>query len=140
MVWKNLQTPALLVVAASSVLLTGCATSISGRVVKPDGSALSHAEVMVYTSPRTASTRVDDEGAFKISENVVPESEYTLIAEDKQGNLGYVKGFKPKKGSNKDILVRLSREVDAKNAVMESNGGPTEAGSGPGEKILKSSQ
>ena len=113
MVWKSLQNPILSLLAASVLLLTGCATSISGRVVKPDGSSLTHAEVMVYTSPRTASTRVDDDGAFNISQNVIPGSEYTLIAEDKQGNLGYVKGFKPKKGGNKDILVRLSREIDA---------------------------
>src|SRR3954470_3985564 len=115
-------------------LMAGCATSMSGVVVKPDGSKLTEPDVVVYTD----SVRADKDGEFKISKNVLEESEYTLIAEDKDGNMGYVRSFKPKKGANKNIIVRLSREIDGKDAVME--GGPNEGNtSGLGEKILKSS-
>ena len=119
-------------------LLAGCGTTMSGMVVKPDGSKLTEPSVVVYTSPRTESVRVDKDGDFKIGKNVIEENEYTLIAEDKDGNMGYVRAFKPKKGPNKNIVVRLSREIDGKDAVME--GGPSEGNtSGLGEKILKSS-
>ena len=119
-------------------LMAGCGTTMSGVVVKPDGSKLTEPSVVVYTSPRTESVRVDKDGDFKIGRNVIEENEYTLIAEDKDGNMGYVRAFKPKKGSNKNIIVRLSREIDGKDAVME--GGPNEGNtSGLGEKILKSS-
>ena len=124
--------------ALMPVLLAGCGTTMSGVVVKPDGSKLTEPSVVVYTSPRTESVRVTKEGDFKIGKNVIEENEYTLIAEDKDGNMGYVRAFKPKKGSNKNIVVRLSREIDGKDAVME--GGPNEGNtSGLGEKILKSS-
>ena len=139
MILKRLRKSSLLGVAALCALLSGCATSISGFVVKPDGSSLTNAEVRVYTNPRSVSTRVDKAGAFEISENVIPDNDYTLIAEDREGNTGYVRGFKPKKGKNKDVIVRMSREIEAKDAVLEG-GGPTESGTGPGEKILKSSQ
>ena len=120
------------------LFLAGCGTTISGLVVKPDGSRLTEPSVVVYTSPRTESVRVSKDGAFKIGKNVIDENEYTLIAEDKDGNMGYVRGFKVKKGSNKDVVLRLSREIDGKDAVME--GGPNEGNtSGMGEKILKSS-
>lgn len=120
------------------LLLAGCGTTMSGVVVKPDGSKLTEPDVVVYTSPRTESVRVDRDGDFKISENVMENGEYTLIAEDKDGNMGYVRSFRPKKGSNKNIVVRLSREIDGKDAVME--GGPSEGNTtGLGEKILKSS-
>lgn len=128
------------IIAVCGTLLTGCGTSLSGRVVKPDGSPLTEAEIVVYTSPRTESVRAEKDGAFKISENVQPEQDYTLIAEDKEGNMGYVRGFKTKKGSNKSIVVRMSREIDGKDAVMEGDGPRESGGSGPGEKILKSSQ
>ena len=119
-------------------LVAGCGTTMSGVVVKPDGSKLTDPDVVVYTSPRTESVRVDRDGDFKIGKGVTEENEYTLIAEDKDGNMGYVRSFKPKKGSNKNIIVRLSREIDGKDAVME--GGPNEGNtSGLGEKILKSS-
>ena len=121
-----------------SALLAGCGTTMTGHVVKPDGSRLTDPNVIVYTSPRSESVRVKKDGAFKIGQNVVEDNEYTLIAEDKDGNMGYVRAFKPKKGSNKNIVIRLSRELDGKEAVME--GGPTEGStSGLGEKILKSS-
>jgi hypothetical protein len=120
------------------LLLVGCGTSMSGLVVKPDGSRLTQPDVVVYTSPRTESVRVDRGGNFKIGANVIEENEYTLIAEDKDGNMGYVRSFKPKKGANKNIVVRLSREIDGKDAVLE--GGATEGNTtGMGEKILKSS-
>ncbi|HKP96328.1 MAG TPA: hypothetical protein VJ385_11285 [Fibrobacteria bacterium] len=120
------------------LLLAGCGTTMSGHVVKPDGSRLTEPNVVVYTSPRTESVRVGKDGAFKLGKNVIEENEYTLIAEDKDGNMGYVRSFKPKKGSNKNIVVRLSREIDGKDAVME--GGPNEGNTtGLGEKILKSS-
>jgi hypothetical protein len=120
------------------LLFIGCGTTMSGRVVKPDGSELTDPNVVVYTSPRTESVHAGKDGTFKIGSNVVDENEYTLIAEDKDGNMGYVKGFKPKKGANKNIVVRLSREIDGKDAVME--GGPNEGSTtGMGEKILKSS-
>lgn len=137
MAWKSLRTFAML--AACIAFLAGCATTISGRVVKPDGSALSNVDVIVYTAPRSASVRADKDGSFKINENVVPENDYTLIAEDRDGNTGYVRGYKPKKGGNPNVIVRMSREVQAKDAVLEG-GGPRETGAGPGEKILKSSQ
>jgi hypothetical protein len=120
------------------LLLAGCGTTMSGHVVKPDGSLLTDPNVVVYTSPRTESVRVGKEGYFKIGRNVVDEQDYTLIAEDKDGNMGYVRSFKPKKGGNKNIVLRLSREIDGKDAVME--GGPSEGQTtGLGEKILKSS-
>lgn len=120
------------------LFLVGCGTTISGLVVKPDGTKLTDPNVVVYTSPRTESVRVSKDGAFKIGKNVMDENEYTLIAEDKDGNMGYVRAFKVKKGSNKDVVLRLSREIDGKDAVME--GGPNEGNtSGMGEKILKSS-
>lgn len=122
----------------SPFILAGCGTTISGQVVKPDGSRLTEPNVVVYTSPRTESVRVSKDGNFKISSNVTEENEYTLIAEDKDGNMGYVRSYKPKKGSNKNITLRLSREIDGKDAVME--GGPNEGNTtGMGEKILKSS-
>jgi hypothetical protein len=118
--------------------LTGCGTSISGRVVKPDGGQLDSPDVVVYTDPRTESVRVDKEGEFNISKGVVENNEYTLIAEDREGNMGYVRAFKPQKGSNKNIVVRMSRELEGKDAVLE--GGPSEGQTtGLGEKILKSS-
>lgn len=124
--------------AVTALALSGCGTTMSGHVVKPDGSRLTDPDIIVYTSPRTQSVRAGRDGAFKIGKNVVEESEYTLIAEDKDGNMGYVRSFKPKKGGNKNIIIRLSREVDGKDAVME--GGPTEGNTtGLGEKILKSS-
>jgi hypothetical protein len=129
---------ARIILALLPFLVAGCGTTMSGVVVKPDGSKLTEPDVVVYTSPRTESVRVDKGGDFKIATGVVEENEYTLIAEDKDGNMGYVRSFKPKKGSNKNIVVRLSREIDGKDAVME--GGPNEGNtSGLGEKILKSS-
>ncbi|MDQ3002383.1 MAG: hypothetical protein M3Y08_14115 [Fibrobacterota bacterium] len=111
---------------------------MSGLVVKPDGSRLTEPSVVVYTSPRTESVRVSNDGGFKIGKGVIAENEYTLIAEDKDGNMGYVRSFKPKKGTNKNIVLRLSREIDGKDAVME--GGPSEGNTtGLGEKILKPS-
>lgn len=125
-------------IALLPLLIAGCGTTMSGHVVKPDGSLLTDPNVVVYTSPRTESVRVGREGYFKIGRNVVDEQDYTLIAEDKDGNMGYVRSFKPKKGSNKNIILRLSREIDGKDAVME--GGPSEGQTtGLGEKILKSS-
>jgi hypothetical protein len=121
------------------MLFASCATTLSGRVVNPDGSALTQTEVKIYTAPRTSFVQVEPGGAFTISENVVPEQEYTLIAEDPLGNMGYVRDFKAKKGKNKGIVVRMSREIDAKDAVLEG-GGPSEIErNGAGEKILKSS-
>src|SRR4051812_43954532 len=66
-----------LLAGAAGLFLTGCATTLSGRVVNPDGSALTQAEVVVYTSPRSSSARTDKGGAFKLSKNIVPENEYT---------------------------------------------------------------
>ena len=124
--------------SVASLALLGCGTTMSGHVVKPDGSRLADPNVVVYTSPRTQSVRAAKDGEFKIKKNVVEENEYTLIAEDKDGNMGYVRSFKPKKGANKNIVIRLSREIDGKDAVME--GGPNEGQTtGLGEKILKSS-
>src|SRR5689334_25229880 len=88
------------VLALVPLLLAGCGTTMSGQVVKPDGSKLTEPSVVVYTSPRTESVRVSKEGVFKIGKNVIEENEYTLIAEDKDGDMGYVRSFKPKKGSN----------------------------------------
>jgi hypothetical protein len=125
-------------IAAGALALSGCGTTMTGHVVKPDGTRLSEANVVVYTSPRTQSVRAGKDGKFKISKNVVEENEYTLIAEDNDGNMGYVRSFKPKKGANKNIVIRLSREIEGKDAVME--GGPSEGQTtGLGEKILKSS-
>ena len=92
------------------LLLAGCGTTMSGHVVKPDGSSLTEPNVVVYTSPRTESVRVGKDGNFKIGRNIINDSEYTLIAEDKDGNMGYVKSFKPKKGSNKNAAVFRQRE------------------------------
>ncbi len=131
--------PLLAAVFATAALLAGCGTTLSGRVVKPDGSKLENGDIVVYTSPRTESVHVGKEGDFEISDNVVPSNDYTLIAEDKDGNTGFVRGYRPKKGANKNIIVRMSREIQGKDEALES-GGPTEGGNGMGEKILKSSQ
>ena len=124
---------------AAGALFIGCGTTISGRVVRPDGSPLSDNDVMVSTTPRSEQVKVEKEGAFKLGENIIPGNEYTLVAEDKEGNMGYVRGFKPKKGKNPNVVIRMSREIEGKDAVLEGTG-PSEGGSGPGEKILKSSQ
>lgn len=135
---RRSQSALVLGVLLASFILAGCGTTMSGHVVKPDGSLLTDPNVVVYTSPRTESVRVGKEGYFKIGKNVVEEQDYTLIAEDKDGNMGYVRSFRPRKGTNKNIVLRLSREIDGKDAVME--GGPSEGQtSGLGEKILKSS-
>ena len=130
---------AIVLVLLGSALWVGCGTTISGRVVKPDGSPLTDNDVMVSTTPRTEQVKVEKEGIFKIGENIVPGNDYTLVAEDKEGNMGYVRAFKPKKGKNPNLVIRMSREIEGKDAVLESTG-PSEGGSGPGEKILKSSQ
>ena len=129
----------VLVLVGFGAILVGCGTTISGRVVKPDGSPLTDNDVMVSTTPRTEQVKVEKEGMFTIGENIVPGNDYTLVAEDKEGNMGYVRGFKPKKGKNPNLVIRMSREIEGKDAVLESTG-PSEGGSGPGEKILKSSQ
>ncbi len=126
-------------VAFSTWVLAGCATTLSGRVVNPDGSALTQAGVKIYTAPRTSFVHVTSGGMFSISDNVTPEREYTLIAEDAQGNMGYVRDFKPHKGENKGIVVRMNREMDAKDAVLEGTGPSEIERNGAGEKILKSS-
>lgn len=134
----NLKNAAILTLVLAPLFLVACGTTISGRVVKPDGSELANPNVVVYTSPRTELVRAGKSGDFKIGSNVVEENEYTLIAEDKDGNMGYVRSYKPKKGANKNLIIRLSREIDGKDAVME--GGPNEGNTtGLGEKILKSS-
>ncbi len=135
--WR-LHTRRLLIASFAAAALWGCGTTIQGRVVMPDGTAMSEADVVVYTLPRTASVKASKDGSFSLSGPISPDQEYTLIAEDREGNLGYVKGYKPKKGSNKNVVVRMSREVEGKDAVME--GGPSDgSGAGMGEKILKSS-
>ena len=139
MILKRLRKLSLPALASLCAFFTSCATSISGFVVKPDGSSLTNAEVLVYTNPRSMSTKVDERGAYEISKYVIPDNEYTLIAEDREGNTGYVRGFKPKQGGNKNIIIRMSREIQAKDAVLEGKN-PTEPKSDPGEKILKSSQ
>jgi hypothetical protein len=129
----------VLALAGAGALFTGCGTTISGRVVKPDGSPLTDNDVMVSTTPRSEQVKVEKEGTFKLGENIVPGNDYTLMAEDKEGNTGYVRGFKPKKGKNPNVVIRMSREIEGKDAVLEGTG-PSEGGNGPGEKILKSSQ
>src|SRR5580704_5763010 len=110
-------------VLSALLLLAGCATtSLSGQVVNPDGSALTETGVRVYTAPRTSFARVTENGTFNITENVLPDEAYTLIAEDSVGNMGYVRDFKPKKGKNKGLLLRMNREMDAKDAVLEGSG------------------
>ncbi len=123
---------------STALLLTACGTTMSGRVVKPDGTQLDNANVIVYTAPRTESVKVTKNGNFVLRANVVEGNEYTLIAEDDDGNMGYVRSYQPKKGKNENILLRLSREVDAKEAMLEG-GMPANNPSGIGEKIFKSS-
>ena len=43
------------------------------------------------------------------------------LTEDREGNMGYVRGFKPNKGENNGIIVRLSREVEARDAALEGS-------------------
>ena len=123
----------------SLIYLTGCGTYMAGFVVLPDGSKIEDRKVIVYTDPWTDSVSIKNDGSFKIKKNVIVQNSYTLIAEDEEGNAGYVRGYKPKKGSNDNIVVRLAREIDGKDAVIE--GGLREVQpTGPGEKIFKSSQ
>ncbi len=126
-------------IATAGLLLSACATSMSGYVVKPDGSRMQSPDIIVYSDPWTDSVRVRKDGTFKIGRNVAERNKYTLIAEDVEGNQGFVRGFQPEKGENKNIVIRMAREVDGREAVIE--GGPSQLqSSGPGEKIFKSSQ
>jgi len=137
--YKHTAFAALMAGVLAMLTLTGCAPSLSGRVVNPDGSALSETGVKVYTAPRTATAHASRNGEFKISDNVAAAQEYTLIAEDPEGNMGYVRDFLSRKGSNEGIVIRMSREMDAKDAVLEGTGPSEIERNGAGEKILKSS-
>ena len=124
---------------ASACLFVACGPSLQGIVVMPDGSKLNGLQVTVYTKPWTDSVQTKDDGSFKISKNVEERNKYTLIAEDKDGNMGYVKGYDPLAEADKKIVIKLSREMDAKDAVMEGDV-YNPPNSGHGEKIFKSSQ
>lgn len=126
-------------VALAALFLISCGPSLQGIVVMPDGSKLKDMEVTVYTRPWTDSVKAGNDGTFKISKNVQEKSKYTLIAEDRDGNMGYVKGFDPMSEKDKKIVIKLSRELDAKDAVMEG-GVYNPPNAGHGEKIFKSSQ
>ena len=122
------------------LLIIGCGPSLKGVVVMPDGSQLDSPDVVVYTNPWTDSVEVNKDGTFSIRKNVQERNEYTLIAEDAEGNMGFVKGYKLDAQKAEKIVIRLSREMDAKEAVIEGEI-YFEQGTGPtGEKILKPSQ
>lgn len=134
--YSNLMSPLAL---GLFLILSGCGTTLSGYVVQPDGSKLKNPDVVVYTDPWTDSVRVDKDGSFKIRKNVMEKNEYTIVAEDREGNTGYIRGYKPQEGKNENLVLRLSREVSGKDAVME--GGLIDVQpTGTGEKIFKSSQ
>jgi hypothetical protein len=120
-------------------LIFSCGPSIQGLVVMPDGSKLEEPNVVVYTNPWTDSVKVKKDGSFSIRKNVQERNEYTLIAEDPDGNMGFVKGYKLETKKDEKIVIRLSREMEAKEAVIEGDL-YIDQDTGPGEKILKSSQ
>ncbi len=122
-----------------AVLLCGCGPKLKGLVVMPDGSPMITKNVVVYTKPRTDSVKVKADGSFTIGKNIDVKNTYTLIAEDKDGNMGFVRGFQPGKESDEKIVIKLSKELEAKDAVIEGEL-YINPDSGPGEKILKSSQ
>ncbi len=135
---KGILTSAIAITA--SVLFVGCGPSLKGMVVLPDGSKLNGLKVVVYTQPWTDSVPAKDDGSFSIGKNINPETEYTLIAEDKDGNMGFVKNYKPsEKKKDEKIVIKLSKEIEAKEAVIEGDLYINQD-SGPGEKIFKSSQ
>lgn len=123
----------------TSFLLTNCGPSLRGIVVMPDGSQLTEAQVVVYTNPWTDSVKVKRDGTFTIRKNVGEQTDYTLIAEDKDGNMGFVRGFIPESEKKEKIVIKLSKELEARDAVIEGDLYINQD-SGPGEKILKSSQ
>ncbi|MFC1584345.1 hypothetical protein ACFL5V_02220 [Fibrobacterota bacterium] len=120
-------------------LLVGCGPSLKGMVVMPDGSKISEPNVVVYTNPWTDSVKVKNDGTFSIRKNVNDKNKYTLIAEDPDGNMGFVRGYQLSNENKDNVVIRLSREMDAKEAVIEGDL-YIDQDSGPGEKILKSSQ
>jgi hypothetical protein len=125
---------------AICLLLLSCGPSLKGVVVMPDDSPIPNdMKVVVYTNPWTDSVQVKKDGSFSIGKNVQEKNEYTLIAEDQEGNLGFVRGYKIQKEKDEQIVIRLSREMEAKEAVIEGEL-YIEQDTGPGEKILKSSQ
>ncbi len=126
--------------ALAFALLIGCGgPAIRGFVVMPDGSQLKNTDVVVYSKPWTDSVKVDEKGEFKLSKGIDVRNEYKLIAEDKDGNMGFVKGYKLSENLEKKIVIKLSRETPAKDAVIE--GDVYEQGdTGPGEKIFRGSQ
>ena len=119
--------------------LWGCGPSLKGVVVMPDGSKIKDMDISVYTDPRSDSVKVAADGTFKLGKNMIMTNAYTLIAEDKDGNLGFVKNFKPSDKPDEKVVIKLSREIEAKDAVMEGDLYINQD-SGPGEKIFKSSQ
>ncbi|MBF0430387.1 MAG: hypothetical protein HQK83_03855 [Fibrobacteria bacterium] len=126
-------------VILSVLFLIGCGPSLRGVVVMPDGSEIGEKKVMVYTNPWTDSVKVKNDGSFKISKDVQDRNEYTLIAEDVDGNMGFVRGFKISDQPDQKIVIKMSKELQAKDAVIEGDL-YINPDSGPGEKILKSSQ
>ena len=121
------------------VLFWGCGPSLVGVVVMPDGSKITNMSVMVYTDPLSDSVKVGADGTFKLGKNMIMTNSYTLIAEDGDGNLGFVRNFKPAENPDEKVVIKLSRELEAKDAVMEGDL-YINPDSGPGEKIFKSSQ
>jgi len=128
----------ILLVLLSSIFWA-CGPSLQGVVVMPDGSQIKDMKISVYTEPRTDSVKVKPDGTFKLSKNLVLTNAYTLIAEDKDGNLGFVKNYKPADNPKEKVVIKLSKEIEAKDAVMEGEV-YINPDSGPGEKIFKSSQ
>lgn len=122
-----------------ALVLCGCGPSIKGVVVMPDGTRMEGMNIAVYTDPWSDSVVVRKDGSFTLSKNIQEKNEYTLIAEDSQGNLGYVRKYRLQKDKKENVVIRLSREVEAKDAVIEGSSYNIQD-TGPGEKIFKSSQ
>lgn len=124
---------------AAIALMSACGPSLRGVVVLPDGSPIKDMNLGVYTQPTTDSVVVKPDGSFKISKHVQKGATYTLIAEDREGNMGFVRNYQLQPDAKEKIVIKLSKELEAKDAVLEGEL-YIQQDAGPGEKIFKSSQ
>lgn len=120
------------------LLLAGCGPTLKGIVVLPDGTPIKGLEVGVHSKPWSDSVKVKDDGSF-VLKKIEPKNVYTLIAEDAEGNMGIVKNFSPSEKPNEKVIIKLSKELEAKDAVIDGDLF-IQQDTGPGEKIFKSSQ
>jgi len=134
-----LKKTALLSIPLVASLFVSCGPTLKGVVVLPNGTPTQNMKLAVYSQPPTDSVAVKPDGTFKISKRVAKGQTYTLIAEDRDGNMGFVRNYVVNPENTEKIIIHLSKEIDAKDAVLEGDV-YIQQDTGPGEKIFKSSQ